>query len=76
MTIKLIKFKDNTYSWQTQWNTYTPSAKNECIAFGKWMFGIDKDVTVTTMNTLKYREHDVAIYNSKLKFFIETRKVS
>jgi hypothetical protein len=76
--MKLLRFKDNTYSWIHE-NTSPILSEAEAIAYGIWKLKVKRDEIQLGLINLKAMAHsnkdNVAIYGNTNKMYLYSAKI-
>ncbi len=75
MSITLLKFKDNTYTWLAEnHNPEFPCSESEIIASGHWMLKIPVNEIKMAIKTMKMKGDDKALFGDMQKIFMYSDK--
>lgn len=76
--MKLIRFKDNTYSWINK-DTSPILSESEAIAYGIWELKVKRDEIQLGLTNLKamanIKKDNVAVYGNINKQYLYTAKI-
>ena len=68
--MKLLRFKDNTYTWISSQGATKPESESEVIATGLWDYKIPISETKLAIRYMKDGSFDVATFGDFEKVFI------
>jgi hypothetical protein len=76
--MRLIRFKDNTYSW-IHGDTSPIFSEAEAVAYGIWELKMKRDEIQLGLTNLKFMAHsnkdNVAIYGNENKLYLYSAKI-